>query len=62
MGSEWKKAALLVDVNRDGLEDRPLFTLSEDEWNELQRLLDRPLVPKPRLAALLSKPSMLDSE
>ncbi|MCY3732963.1 MAG: DUF1778 domain-containing protein [Chloroflexi bacterium] len=46
----------------DDLADRRLFALSADEWDELQELLDRPDAPKPRLAALLNQPSVLESE
>ena len=44
------------------LADRRLFVLSEAEWDELQEILDRPATAKPRLAALLEQPSVLESE
>ena len=43
------------------LADRRVFTLSAEAWNELQEILDRPATPKPRIAALLAEPSVLDS-
>ncbi len=46
----------------DDLADRRLFLLSADAWDELQEILDRPVSPKPRLAALLDQPSILESE
>ena len=44
------------------LSDRRLFTLSAGEWEELQRILDRPTVSKPRLAELLAQPSVLETD
>ena len=46
----------------DELADRRLFVLSASAWDELQEILDRPVAPKPRLAALLDQPSILESE
>ena len=44
----------------DDLADRRVFALSAEAWDELQELLDRPVVAKPRIAALLAEPSVLD--
>ena len=44
------------------LADRRVFTLSAEEWDELQEILDRPVTAKPRIAALLAEPSVLESE
>ena len=46
----------------DDLADRRVFTLSSEAWDELQDILDRPPASKPRLAALLAEPSVLDTE
>lgn len=46
----------------DDLADRRVFTLSAEAWDELQEILDRPPVPKPKIAALLAEPSVLDAE
>jgi len=46
----------------DDLADRRVFALSSEAWDELQKVLDRPPVSKPRIAALLAEPSVLDSE
>lgn len=46
----------------DDLADRRVFALSADGWDELQEILDRPAMPKPRIAALLGEPSVLDAE
>ncbi len=46
----------------DDLADRRLFVLSASAWDELQDILDRPVAPRPRLAALLDQPSVLESE
>lgn len=44
------------------LADRQVFALAPEAWDELQDILDRPRTPKPEIAALLSEPSILDSE
>ena len=44
------------------LADRQVFVLTPEAWDELQDILDRPKTPKPEIAALLSEPSILDSE
>lgn len=46
----------------DDLADRRVFALSAERWDELQEILERPAVPKPRIAALLAEPSVLDAE
>ena len=46
----------------DDLADRRLFLISSDEWDELLELLDRPVMTKPRLAALMQQPSVLEVE
>lgn len=46
----------------DDLADRRVFTLPAEAWDELQEILDRPPVPKPRIAALLTESSVLDAE
>lgn len=46
----------------DDLADRRVFTLSAQAWDELREILDRPPVHKPRIAALLDEPSVLDAE
>lgn len=44
------------------LADRQVFALPPEAWDELHEILDRPAMAKPRIAALLSEPSILDSE
>ena len=44
------------------LADREVFELPSEAWDELQEILDRPATVKPKIAALLSEPSVLDSE
>ena len=44
------------------LADRRVFALSADDWDRLGDLLDRPASDKPRIAALLTEPSVLDVE
>lgn len=46
----------------DDLADRRVFSLSTEEWDELQEILNRPAKPAPRIAALLAEPSVLDPE
>ena len=46
----------------DELADRRVFTLSDEAWGQLQETLDRPVTPKPRIAALLTEPSALEPE
>ena len=42
------------------LADRRIFALNESDWQAFQEALDRPVEHKPRLARLLSEPSVLD--
>ena len=44
------------------LADRRVFALPAERWEELQEILDRPVVAKPRIASLVAEPSVLDSE
>ena len=50
-----------VAAAADDLADRRVFAMSPQVWEELQQVLDRPPAPKPRIAALLAEPSILDS-
>jgi uncharacterized protein (DUF1778 family) len=49
-----------VGVAAEDLADRRIFVLDDDAWEEFKELLDRPPVRHPRLAALLSEPSVLE--
>ena len=51
-----------ISAAMEDLADRRLFMLSSEEWDELQEILDRPVTPKPRLAALLAQPSLVEDE
>lgn len=51
-----------VAAAADDLADRRVFALTDGAWDELQELLDRPVVAKPRIAALVAEPSVLDRE
>jgi uncharacterized protein (DUF1778 family) len=42
------------------LADRRQFVLSEPQWREFQKALDRPVQGKPRLKKLLREPGALD--
>jgi uncharacterized protein (DUF1778 family) len=42
------------------LADRQVFRLDERRWNAFMAALDAPVKPLPRLARLLSEPSVLD--
>lgn len=44
------------------LADRRWFVLSEQTWNEFEALLDAPVARTPKLAALLSEPTVFDSD
>jgi uncharacterized protein (DUF1778 family) len=46
----------------DDLADRRVFTLSPEEWDRLGDILDRPTSDKPRIAALLADPSVLERQ
>ena len=51
-----------VSSATNDLADRQVFVITPDAWEELQDILDRPAVAKPRIAALLDTPSVLESE
>jgi uncharacterized protein (DUF1778 family) len=42
------------------LADRRWFQLSEDAWKDFESLLDAPVTPTPKLAALLGEPTVFD--
>jgi uncharacterized protein (DUF1778 family) len=44
----------------DTLADRRVFKLDDAQWRAFQEALDRPVQHKPRLAKLLSEPSVLE--
>lgn len=44
------------------LADRRWFVLAGKDWDDLQALLDAPVARTPRLAALLSEPTVFDIE
>lgn len=44
----------------EALMDRRTFILSDEKWQEFEAALDAPVQPKPRLARLLSEPSVLE--
>lgn len=43
------------------LADRRWFILSEEAWDDFEALLDAPVSPTPKLARLLSEPTVFDS-
>ena len=43
------------------LADRRWFLLSDEAWDDFQKLLDAPVARTPKLAALLSEPTVFDS-
>ena len=49
-----------VSSAANDLADRQIFALAPDAWEELQDILDRPAVAKPKIAALLDKSSVLE--
>ena len=51
-----------VAAAANDLADRRVFVLGPEAWDELQRLLDRPPVLSPEIAALLREPSILEVE
>ena len=51
-----------VTAATNDLADRHVFVLDPKAWDELQDLLDRPPVPKPKIAALLAQPSILEQD
>lgn len=44
----------------EALVDRRTFGLSDEQWRTFHTLLDRPVTPKPTLADLLSRKSVLE--
>jgi uncharacterized protein (DUF1778 family) len=43
--------------------DRRMYLLSDEQWEQFERILERPVTPlaeKPRLARLLRQPSVLE--
>lgn len=50
-----------VAAAADDLADRQVFAVSPQVWEELQEMLDRPPTAKPKITALLTEPSILDS-
>ena len=51
-----------VAAATNDLADRRVFALAPEDWEELQDILDRPAVSKPKIAGLLSEPSVLEHE
>ena len=49
-----------VAAAADDLADRRVFAVSPQVWEELQEVLDRPPATKPKVAALLAEPSILE--
>lgn len=45
----------------EDLADRRVFAVSEEAWEKLQEVLERPATAKPRIAALLAEDSLLES-
>ena len=41
----------------EDLADRRVFAVSREAWEELQAMLDRPAIAKPKIAELLAKDS-----
>ena len=56
--SEFLLDAGVVAANQT-LADRRHFVLSDEQWQEFQQALDRPVKAKPRLRKLLSEPGVL---
>ena len=46
----------------DDLADRRVFALTPDGWDRLDDILNRPAGDKPRIAALLAEPSVLERQ
>ena len=51
-----------VEAAVEDLADRRVFAASEEAWEELVEVLERPATAKPKIAALLANDSVLDSE
>ena len=56
--SEFLLEAGIIAANQT-LADRTRFELSPAKWREFQAALDRPVLSKPKLKKLLSKPGLL---
>ena len=59
--NEYVVSCALASATED-LADRRVFVLSPEEWGQLGEILDRPEQEKPRLAALLAEPSVLERQ
>ena len=51
-----------VAAATNDLADRQVFVLEPREWDQLQEILNRPPVPNPAIAVLLTQPSILEDE
>lgn len=51
-----------VSAAVDDLADRQVFRVSDETWDELDMILDRPPAPNPRIVELLAGPWPLDAE
>ncbi len=49
-----------VNAAQDDLAGRRTFALDDEQWTDIQELLDRPPNYKPELVELLERPSVLD--
>jgi uncharacterized protein (DUF1778 family) len=49
-----------TDAAEETLADRRLFRLDDNQWKAFIDALNRPVMPKPRLARLLSEKSVLE--
>jgi len=57
--SEYVVSRAVTSAVQD-LADRQVFAVSQKAWEELQEVLDRPAIAKPKIAALLAEDSVLD--
>jgi len=57
--NEYVVSRAVASAIRD-LADRQVFAVSEEAWERLQEVLDRPATTKPKIAALLAEDSVLD--
>lgn len=49
-----------LEAAQETLAGRQIFRLDEEQWQAFQEALDRPVQYKPRLAKLLTEPSVLE--
>lgn len=49
-----------INAAEEALVDRRMFRLDDEQWRAFQEALDRPVVQKPRLAALLARKSPVE--